>query len=270
MIINEFFNYMKMFERFKLYTVVSFTDLATSIQYEDITNGRKGAVLIDEINTEDSRDNDSSQIKLIPIVRTTTVYQRPAQKFQPYHYSILKSIKDTCKYSSLDFNNALIEIYDDRYKSMGYHTDQALDLNPDSYIAIFSCYETESDQVSKQGCRKLVIKEKDTGIETEIILEHLSVLLFSVETNSKYIHKIILNDPGQNNRWLGVTYRLSKTLIRFIDEIPYFKNGQRLTLANKEERNKYYKCRSLENARNDYTYPEITYTISISDTYRPI
>jgi hypothetical protein len=99
-----------------------FEQLSTSIQFENITTGRKGTNLVD------NRDG------LIPIVRTTTIYNQPAQKFQPIHFEIIENIKQISQIQGLKLNNAMIEIYDPQYSKMGYHSDQSLDLAQDSYI----------------------------------------------------------------------------------------------------------------------------------------
>ncbi len=187
-----------MFTKFIIdFGINKFDDLSKSINLENIIGGRKGAVLVDCKND------------LIPIVRTTTAYNKPVQRFLPIHCEIIKNIKKT---HNLEFNNALIEIYGSSYRKMGYHSDQSLDLVNDSYICLFSHY----NDPSTIGKRKLVIKEKVSGATSEIILDHNSAVLFSVSTNSKWMHKIIL-DKQTDNLWLGITFRLSKTFIKFVD-----------------------------------------------------
>ena len=251
-----------MFAKFIIdYQTNIFKELSKSIDFEDITNGRQGAVLVDI----------KLSSKIIPIVRTTTSYNKPAQQFLPIHYDIIENIKKVTKFDGLEFNNALIEIYDSKYRSMKYHSDQSLDLADDSYICIFSCYDNPID------IRKLKIKEKTTGECLDILLENNSVVLFSLSTNSKYLHKIILESNTSNNKWLGITFRLSKTFIKFVDEIPYFikfvdeipyfyTNNKILRTANSEdEKKEFYKNRSKENLNVGHNYPEFDYTISVSD-----
>jgi hypothetical protein len=151
---------------------------------------------------------------------------------------------------------------------MGYHSDQALDLKPDSYICLFSCYE---NQVVSSDIRKLKIKKKGPNNKEECInLDNNSIVLFSLNTNSNYLHKIIL-DTKSSNKWLGITFRLSKTFIHFINEIPYFHQSENiLKMANKMEEKQYYSCRSKENMNKEYEYPNIDYTISIGDTIGPV
>lgn len=223
-----------------------FEELSNSIKFEQIIKGRKGAVLVDCKND------------LVPIVRTTNNYNEPAQKFLPIHYEIINNIKKEYSLPELEFNNALIEIYDSSYCNMGYHSDQALDLANNSYICIFSCYDKPTD------IRKLQIKTKATDECFEILLEHNSIILFSLPVNSYHLHKIVLEKNTSNNKWLGITFRLSKTYVKFVDGLPYIGN-KILRLANDEEKKEYYKQRSKENKLIDHSYPEIDYTISVSD-----
>lgn len=228
-----------------------FDELLKSTEFEDITNGRKGAILVDYKND------------LIPIVRTTTNYNKPVQKFLSIHHKIIDSIKEISNNHKLEFNNAMIEIYDSSYRTMGYHTDQALDLADDSYICIFSCYS----DISTVDIRKLKLKNKITGECSEILLEHNSLVLFPVSTNSKYLHKIVLeNMHMKDKKWLGITFRLSKTFINFVNEVPYFyPSNIILSLANEKEKQEFMKHKSSENLNIDYIYPDIHYTINLSD-----
>ena len=228
-----------------------FEELENSVEFEDVNNVRKGAVLVD------CKDN------LVPIVRTTTVYNKPAQKFLSIHYDIIENIKTVTKCDQLKFNNALIEVYNSNYRSMGYHSDQSLDLDDNSYICLFSCYDNPSNG---NDIRKLKIKEKHTKNCSEILLEQNSIVLFSLSTNGKYLHKIVLETNTSSNKWLGITFRLSKTFIQFMDEIPYFySSNKKLLLANEDEKKEFFRNRGKENSTIAYKYPTMDYTISISD-----
>jgi hypothetical protein len=233
-----------------------YNDLSSLTEFEDITNGRKGAVLI-------NLKND-----LIPLVRTTTNYNKPNQQFTNIHYNIIENIQKVSKIKNLELNNALIEIYDNLYKKMGYHSDQALDLAENSYICLYSCYSNQNTK----NIRKLKIKNKLTNECSEVLLEHNTVVIFSTNTNKNYIHKIVLElKTNDNVNWLGITFRLSKTYIKFINEIPYFhSNKQILKLANDNEKKEFSKHKRSENDNIDYEYPEINYTISIGDTLIPL
>ena len=224
-----------------------FDELHATIEFEDITKGRKGAVLIDKVND------------IVPIVRTTTKYSKPAQQFKKIHHDIIDKIKQN--YNGANFNNALAEIYDSEYTNMGFHSDQALDLAPNSHIAIYSCYS--NDKVTNP--RKLIIKDKTTNNITEITMEGNSVILFDLDTNGKHLHKIILEANNKtNDEWLGITSRMSKT---FIDQTNGNINGtdDKLTLADNVECKHFYKLRGEENKSVNFTYDKIAYTISPSD-----
>jgi hypothetical protein len=119
--------------------------------------------------------------------------------------------------------------------------------------------------------RILKVKEKNSNKIDNIILDHNSIVYFNMDTNIKHLHKIILEKNTINNKWLGITFRLSKTYIKFINESPHFShNNSQLIFANEEQQKEYYKKRSIENSSVDYNYNDINYTISISDIMKPI
>lgn len=232
------------------YTDNLFSTLINNTKFEDITQGRKGAILVNPINN------------IIPIVRTTSKYQNQVLKFQSIHNDIINKIQ---KESGIDiiFNNAMIELYDNTYCKMGFHSDLELDLELESYIAIYSCYENPTDTSSY---RKLIIKNKISNVETKIIMDHNSVILFDLSFNRNHHHKIILENVTRNNNWIGITFRLSKTFIHHIDSIPYFYGTDKiLKLADDDETRSFYLLRSKENKNINFIYPEIDYTISESD-----
>jgi hypothetical protein len=229
-----------------------FMELANSAKFEQLGKGRHGTVLL------------HAQNNIQPIVRTTTKYNIPSQPFKQVHYDIIDKIKKITQLN-IYFNNALIEMYDMNYTTMGEHSDQALDLDPDSYICLFSCY----DNPEPKDIRTLKIKNKTSGDLSEIKLTHNSIVLFSVKTNSNYLHKIVLDNSSANDMFLGLTFRLSKTFIQFLDEIPYFyKTDRILKLANQEEMKEFYSLRQKENKSIGFEYPELNYTISASDLIR--
>jgi hypothetical protein len=202
-------------------------------------------------------------------MRTTTKYQNPAQSFVSFHYELMQAIQQTFKekYSieNVKFKNALIEIYDDTYRKMGFHTDQSLDLAEESFICLFSCYENAS--TNPLDTRKLIVQNKATKEISTILLEHNSAVLFSTSSNHAHVHKIILDSNGvAKNKWLGVTLRLSKTFVTFVDGMPLLPNGNVLRVASASERNEFYRHKSKENAQDGtYLYLDIDYTISESD-----
>lgn len=228
-----------------------FEKLTNDIQFEDITNGRQGTVLV-------RLEND-----MIPLVRTTTPYQKPVQQFKQVHYDIIDKIKETSGLE-LDFNNALFERYNSKYKRMGYHTDQSQDLDPNSYICLFSTYKNPT---VGNDIRTLRVMEKNTKESHKMSLDNNSAIIFSVDANHKHKHKITLETNGSTNEWLGMTLRLSKTFIKFIDGEPHI-NGDDdkfLHLADEREITEMRQHKKSENNNIGYTYPEVCYTISPSD-----
>lgn len=246
-----------MFTKIKLdYDTNLFQKLCETTDFENIVKGRQGAVIVDYKN------------ELIPLVRTTTKYSKPVQKFHDVHHNIIEQIKKKSQLKNIYLNNALIEIYNSKYYKMGFHSDQALDLADDSFIAIYSCYEKPLI-LKPSNSRKLIIKNKITKELSKIVMDHNSVILFSLSTNSKHLHKIILENTNDDNRWLGITFRLSKTFLHYVNNNPFFyQTNNILKIANDEECKKFYKLRSEENKSSQFEYPEINYTISTSDIMR--
>jgi hypothetical protein len=245
-----------------------FNELSNSTEFEPTAKGRIGNHLVRE---EENR---------IPIVRTTSKYGIPAQNFCPIHDLVVKSINDTILENSMDniptqhFNNALIEVYDSIYSKMNYHSDQSLDLEDNSFIGVFSCYE-QPDKLLEQNLRKLKIKNKVTDEEFEITLTHNSVILFSLTTNTNFFHKIVLDSPQNlklptpNNKWLGVTFRKSKTYVKIEDNLCYFCSGELLELANEKQEREFYQLRGQENRTVNFVYPNLAYTLSLGDMMKP-
>jgi hypothetical protein len=234
-----------------------FTELFTSTLFEDVGKGRLGAVLtkIDEAGD-------------VPLVRTTTRYSVPTQRFRAVHERLAQQIRERAALA-VDFNNALVESYTNAYTTMGSHSDQAVDLADDSFIAVFSCYE----RPEVDPPRKLIVESKAPGGDNvEIPLTHNGVVAFSVDTNRRLRHKIVLERSAKmsENQWLGVTFRTSKTFVRFRDGHAYFPDGVRLTSADDEQRREFYQLRRRENHETDFTYPLLTYTISESDLMPPV
>lgn len=229
-----------------------FLELSASVHWEDVGKGRRGAVLA-KVDEADG----------VPLVRTTTQYAFPAQRFRTVHERLARQIQEAATISA-GFNNALIESYTNAYTKMGFHSDQALDLADESFIAVFSCYR----HPEAGPPRKLIVEAKDSeGEGAEIPLTHNSAVVFSVEANRRLRHKIVLDAPAQaaDNAWLGVTFRNSKTFVRFRDGHPHLQQESRLVLADDEQRREFYQLRRRENGETDFRYPSLTYTISESD-----
>lgn len=241
-----------------------FAELSASALLEDVGKGRRGAVL--------SRIDEA---RGVPLVRTTTRYNSPTQRFRAVHERLARRIQERAALP-VELNNALIESYTNAYTTMGSHSDQALDLANGSYIAVFSCYQhPEAGQP-----RKLIFESKGSGgakkgsggAKFEIPLAHNSVVVFSVDSNRRLKHKIILDAPGRtvDNQWLGVTFRTSKTFVRFRDGNAYLPQDVRLTSGDDEQRHEFYQLRRRENNETDFIYPPLTYTISESDLMPPV
>lgn len=242
-----------------------FASLSKSAVFEDVGKGRKGNHLV------------KMSDKGIPLVRTTTKYTIPAHDFSSIHNTITEQIESIVKeipFSEVSFNNALIEIYNKEYTKMKYHSDQCLDIEPSSFIALFSCYE-QPEEISKHVLRKLKVRDKVANKEFEFLLENNSVVFFSVENNSKFQHKIVLEPVSgkkeivPDNRWLGITFRTSKTFIHFKNDVPYFSDGTLLELANEEQRRNFYITRGEENKSMDFKYPTMHFSLSESDLMLP-
>ncbi|MFJ8853223.1 alpha-ketoglutarate-dependent dioxygenase AlkB [Streptomyces sp. NPDC102437] len=234
-----------------------FAELSASARWEDVGKGRRGAVL--------TKVDDAGGV---PLVRTTTRYGSPTQRFRAVHERLARQIQERAELS-VGFNNALIESYTNAYKTMGSHSDQALDLADESFIAVFSCYE----HPEAGPPRKLIFESKESGGEKfEIPLAHNSVVAFSVDSNRRLKHKIVLDAPVQaaDNQWLGVTFRTSKTLVRFRDGHAHLPQGAHLMSADDEQQREFYRLRRRENNEADFVYPLLTYTISESDLMPPV
>mmetsp|Transcript_46092 Transcript_46092/g.133568 ORF Transcript_46092/g.133568 Transcript_46092/m.133568 type:complete len:722 (-) Transcript_46092:66-2231(-) len=233
-----------------------FEELLKSVKFEDVGKGRQGTVLIKPDETRGA-----------PIVRTTTKYCAAAQCFQPVHVQLAQQIQQRASLP-VAFNNALIESYTNAYATMGFHSDQDLDLEGGSSIAVFSCYR----HPEMSPPRKLIVESKEPGGGTfEIPLTHNSVVVFSLETNRRFRHKIVLDTAAHpaENQWLGVTFRTSKTFVQLRGGLACFEDGAPLTLADDDQRREFYALRSSENKGTDFVYPRLTYTVSESDMMPP-
>ena len=210
-------------------------NLDLNVGFENIAKGRKGAIVVDTNNDD------------IPIVRSTTSYKLKPEFFNDNHKHLIHQIK---KIKNIELNNAMIECYDNTYKTMGYHSDQELDLADNSYICIYTAI----------GNRQLKIKSKETNVETEVHMKPNTLIIFDLNFNRKHLHKIELGNF--NDKWIGITLRKSKTYIRYIDEIAYFvETGEIVEVANDIQKKEYYKLRSLENKLIEFKWPHITYNI---------
>ena len=248
-------------DEFRVYTVPApgdlFSELSASAPFEDVGKGRRGAVLV---ATDDPRG--------VPLVRTTTRYTRPAQPLRAVHAWLAQQIR-ACASLSKSFNNALIEAYMGACTTMGAHSDQALDLDDVSEIALFSCYERP--EPARPSRRLLVESKEPGGAAFAIPLPHHGVVVFSTDTNRRFRHRIVLDAAADapDNPWIGVTFRSSKTFVRFRDRQAHLADDTPLTLASEEECREFSRLRRRENQETDFIYPRIIYTVSASDRMPP-
>ncbi|GAB2530704.1 hypothetical protein GCM10027167_39150 [Nocardia heshunensis] len=233
-----------------------FAELSASVLWEELGKGRRGATL-----------TKTDAAGGVPLVRTTTRYGCPAQHFRAVHDRLAERIQERAGLS-LGFDNALIEIYSNAYATMGFHSDQALDLADESCIAVFSCYR----DLEAVPPRKLIFEAKESGEKFEIPLAHHGFVVFSVASNRLLKHKIVLDAPAgaADNEWLGVTFRTSKTSLRYRDGRAYLPDGACLTAADEEQQGEFYRLRRRENRETDFVCPPLSYTISASDLMPPV
>lgn len=234
-----------------------FEDLTASLLLESVGKGREGTVLV---KPEPARG--------VPIVRTTTQYSSPAQCFKPVHSSLAERIQNQAKLPA-GFNNALFERYSNAYATMGLHSDQDLDLQAGTHIAVYSCYR----RPELPPARVLVVESKEAGgPRFEIQLAHNSAVVWSLEANRRYRHKIVLSERGRDreNQWVGVTFRTSKTFVHARGGRTCLEDGSPLTLAGEEQRREFFSLRGRENKGTDFSYPRLSYTISESDLVPPV
>ena len=255
---------------FQLFTLQDLGDdlfqkLAEAVDFELLGKGRRGTNIL--LPKGDS----------YPIVRTTSVYERAAQRFASVHAMLAQRIEAEMRAqlgeaANVAFNNALVEIYTPAYTKMGFHSDQALDLAAGSYIALFSCY----DEPQTAQKRLLQIEHKSSGRAWELTLEQHSVVYFSLAANAEFRHRIVLEQPKKKQpqregaQWLGLTFRQSKTYVHFREGQPFFDDGRALLVADEGERQAFFSLRSAENSSTGFEYPPLDFTISASDRLPPV
>lgn len=229
----------------------TFDELLASVTFDDVTTGRRGTVLV------------KADARGVPIVRSTTAYGAAAQRFRPIHEQIAQQI---CEIGALPavFDNALVEHYTNAYATMKRHSDQAQDLADGSWIGVYSCYRDP-----ERPSRRLTVQPKATGPAFEVPLAHHGVVLFSLESNRQFLHAIRLRAAAPDNDWLGITFRTSKTRVRFVAGHPMLPSGARLTLATDDQRRELFELRRRENEEPGFVYPPISYTLSESDLLEP-
>jgi hypothetical protein len=174
------------------------------------------------------------------------------------HYDLIRDIASATPMGHV--NNGMVEVYAPEYTRMRFHTDQALDLAPDSSIAIFSCYEDPMEPFP----RVLEVRHKISGATERLAMRHNSVIVFSTATNAEHVHRIVGGERSPTSRWLGITLRRSKTFVTFQDGgVPYLAPGIPLRLASAEEARRLFYCKGHENRHVAYEYPSIEYALCL-------
>ena len=245
---------------------------------EPVTKGRKGctATTIEEI------DGSDPYVKAA-LVRSTTRYQGPAIRFTPGLNRIIEELERLAGLP-FRFNNALVEEYTEQYKSMKFHSDQDVDLQDGTFIALFSCYR---DPIGKPPTRYLEVKHKETQAMFTVPLEHHSVVVFDVDwTNKTFQHRIVYKqqDGSKQPVWMGVTFRQSKTFLDYYKReedddntsfgVYFHGTSHQLHLAGESEVKDWFCLRNKENqakSKDEFSYdPAIDYTISPGDLLIPL
>jgi len=271
-------------------------DLVKSVHWEEAGKGRLATVLVkpklEKRYGGGNQKGGGAKPAMTPIVRTTAKFSRPANCFRAVHDELASRIKREGGLV-VEFNNALIETYTNVYRKMAFHSDMALDLDEGTTIALYSCYEHPGlgpprvlvVQAKKREDGKEKAEKNDSNNnepETfEIPLVHNSVVTFSVDTNRRFRHKIVLPKGDHlDNQWLGVTFRTSKTFVHYPGEggersgregKVLFESGKELSLLSNEKRSEFFKMRGRENREVDFKYPNgLCTTISASDLMPPV
>ena len=95
------------------------------------------------------------------------------------------------------------------------------------------------------------------------------MVVFSLETNRRFRHAIRLRPSAPDADWLGLTFRTSKTHLRFLDGRACFSDGRPLVLADDAQRRTFFALRRRENLESDFGYPSLDFTVSASDLVPP-
>ena len=237
----------------KNYDTDSYELLSRSCHIKKLSSNRSGAILSDFM--------DQSHV---PLVRTTNTKFETVQPFKKAHRKLIENIRDAFDHHDVEFNNAQVDCFRN-YKSMSYHSDMTLDLKHGSSICIFSCYPSNCGYYKPSY---LSILNKQTGVLETRYLEHNSVVLFSLKYNSEYLHKIV--SPSS---WLGITFRMSKTFLSYVDERAFFvHNKKELRIANYLEYLTFCREKGWENKSSSlYFYNEdYDFTLNQFDLKKPL
>lgn len=236
-----------------------FARISRAVEMERLGRGRRGGLAVR------CRADDGA----VPLMRSTTQMSCAPVPFPDVLERLLPAAA----------NHAAIERYGSCYQKMAFHSDHAQDLADDSTISIYSWYKDPA-----RADRQLVVRRKTAAAaaahDTFVIpLEHNSVVQFTAATNREWLHKIVLAHPAtdDNQQWLGVTARTSKTFVRFdgaADGPPRFVDIDRplrLAVTDAEQR-EVFRVRRQENTGTGgvvHYASTADYTLSASDLMKP-
>jgi hypothetical protein len=235
--------------------------------WEFITKGRYCANIV---NTSIGSESDNVSI---PIVRTTTKYTKPVQLLTQEYSRIIDIIMDQTNNmiqqsnGSIKWTNGMIELYDDNYRTMGFHTDQMQDISPGTYICIISLYPSNAKP------RQFYIKNKQSNLVRIFPMDNYSVIIMDTNENKQHVHKIISNQSS--GYWIGITLRYSQTWITWKDQECYLLSANqtkliKFSIGTESDQTLYYKMKKNENSMIEWEWPYLTWTISPSDLIKPI
>ena len=228
-----------MFIQFDLETDVTFDQINNSQKFPTLGKGRKGFIVYFPNSGK------------IPLIRSSTEYS--SYESNSVIETLLDNInKQTFFQNSRDgnidsiFNNLMIEKYDRRYKTMGWHSDCYVDLEKGSNIGILSFYSNPG-----RPNRILEFYNKTTGEPgPKILLKDKSMFLLTYQINLLYNHRIVASSD-EDNEWIGVTLRKSKTYIKLEESIPKIlipnDEWKNLRLATFEDTKEFIKHKGREN-----------------------
>lgn len=205
----------------------------------------------------------------IPLVRTTAKLDFGYQYYNLAHRKLPIYLKNTF---GIDVNQAFLEYYvNDYYKKMNFHSTQMQDIKDPSYICMFSCYLFDNPDDCKPNRKFIIRNKRDINNRKEFILQHNSFVIFSTKTNKEYLHKInLIHDDtksGFGTSWIGITFKLSKTIIDPKADLKLlsYDDEEELEESDRDMLTYYYKLRKEENHSIDFTWPELKYTLSPGD-----
>lgn len=226
-----------------------FDELADSCLFE--TAGTRKVSILVKPNVDNS----------MPLVRTMLKVNSPAQYFSHALTQLIDQIKIAFKetHAELEFNSAKIEIYTHAPRSLlGFRVDTSgLDLQPDSAVCLFSCYNKQI--------------ESSTAF---FGIPHNSAAIFAPKQHIFfYPIPLTLNTPASLH-WMSITLKLSKTFVDFSLAAPRLLTENRqwrpLCLATQKDYHDLNVMKCRENNDSSFEYPPLlAFTISPGDLLKP-